>query len=56
MLRNSIGKGRREGVSRSVVGGGFVLPQPGKASRRVTNTRDDTVQSSFGHDSVRLRR
>lgn len=35
---------------------GFVLPQPGKAPRRVTNTRDDKVQSSFWRDSVRLRR
>jgi putative SOS response-associated peptidase YedK len=35
---------------------GFVLPQAGKAPRRVTNTRDDKVQSSFWRDSVRLRR
>jgi putative SOS response-associated peptidase YedK len=35
---------------------GFVLPQPGKAPRRVTNTRDDKVQSPFWRDSVRLRR
>jgi putative SOS response-associated peptidase YedK len=35
---------------------GFVLPQPGKAPRRVTNTRDDKVQSSFWRDSLRLRR
>jgi putative SOS response-associated peptidase YedK len=33
-----------------------VLPQPGKAPRKVTNTRDDKVQSSFWRDSVRLRR
>jgi putative SOS response-associated peptidase YedK len=31
---------------------GFVLPQPGKAPRRVTNTRDDKVQSSFWHRSI----
>jgi putative SOS response-associated peptidase YedK len=35
---------------------GFVLPQARKAPRRVTNTRDDKVQSSFWRDSVRLRR
>jgi putative SOS response-associated peptidase YedK len=35
---------------------GFVLPQAGRAPRRVTNTRDDKVQSSFWRDSVRLRR
>jgi putative SOS response-associated peptidase YedK len=35
---------------------GFVPPQPGKAPRRVTNTRVDKVQSSFWRDSVRLRR
>lgn len=36
---------------------GFVLPQPqGKAPRRVINTRDDKMQSSFWRDSVRLRR
>lgn len=35
---------------------GFVLPQPGKAPRRVTNTRDDKVHSVFWRDSVRLRR
>jgi putative SOS response-associated peptidase YedK len=35
---------------------GFVLPQPGKAPRRVTNTRDDKVQSGFWADSFRKRR
>jgi putative SOS response-associated peptidase YedK len=35
---------------------GFVLPQPGKAPRRVTNTRDDKMQSAFWRDSVRKRR
>jgi putative SOS response-associated peptidase YedK len=35
---------------------GFVLPQPGKAPRRVTNTRDDKVASSFWRDSIRQRR
>ena len=33
---------------------GFVLPQPGKAPRRVTNTRDDKVQSSFWRGSGTL--
>lgn len=35
---------------------GFVLPQPGKAPRRVTNARDDKVQTSFWLDSFRRRR
>jgi putative SOS response-associated peptidase YedK len=35
---------------------GFVLSQPGKAPRRVTNTRDDKMQSGFWRDSVRKRR
>lgn len=35
---------------------GFVFPQPGKAPRRVTNTRDDKVQSGFWYDSFRRRR
>ena len=35
---------------------GFVLPQPGKAPRRVTNTRDDKVQSAFWRDSFQKRR
>lgn len=35
---------------------GFVLPQPGKAPRRVTNTRDDKVHSGFWYDSFRRRR
>jgi putative SOS response-associated peptidase YedK len=36
---------------------GFVLPQPGKAPRRVTNTRDDKVLgSSFWRDSFQARR
>jgi putative SOS response-associated peptidase YedK len=35
---------------------GFVLPQPGKAPRRVTNTRDDKVHSGFWADSFRKRR
>jgi putative SOS response-associated peptidase YedK len=34
---------------------GFVLPQPGKAPRRVTKTRDDKMQSAFWCDSVRKR-
>ena len=35
---------------------GFVLPQVGKAPRRVTNTRDDKVESSFWRDSFQQRR
>jgi putative SOS response-associated peptidase YedK len=35
---------------------GFVLPQPGKVPRRVTNTRDDKVLSSFWRDSFHQRR
>jgi putative SOS response-associated peptidase YedK len=35
---------------------GFVLPQPGKAPRRVTNTRDDKIHSGFWRDSFRQRR
>jgi putative SOS response-associated peptidase YedK len=35
---------------------GFVLPQPGKSPRRVTNARDDKMQSAFWRDSVRKRR
>lgn len=36
---------------------GFVLPQPGKAPRRVTNTRDDKARSSsFWRDSFDKRR
>ena len=36
---------------------GFVLLQPGRAPRRVTNVRDDTiVKSSFWRDSLEHRR
>jgi putative SOS response-associated peptidase YedK len=35
---------------------GFILAQPGKAPRRVTNTRDDKMQSAFWRDSVQKRR
>jgi putative SOS response-associated peptidase YedK len=35
---------------------GFVLQQDGKAPRRVTNTRDDKVQSPFWKQSVEQRR
>ena len=36
---------------------GFVLPQPGKAPRRVTNTRDDKARtSSFWRESFETRR
>jgi putative SOS response-associated peptidase YedK len=46
--------GERELVTMSW---GFVLPQPGKAPRRVTNTRDDKVLSSrFWTPSFKARR
>jgi putative SOS response-associated peptidase YedK len=46
--------GERELV---VMSWGFVLPQPGKAPRRVTNTRDDKVLGSrFWRDSFETRR
>jgi putative SOS response-associated peptidase YedK len=35
---------------------GFVLPQPGKAPRRVTNTRDDKTDSPIWRDSLVERR
>ncbi len=36
---------------------GFVLPQPGKVSRRVTNVRDDKIRSSsFWRESFETRR
>lgn len=35
---------------------GFVLPQPGKAPRRVTNCRDDKCDSPFWRESLRERR
>ena len=35
---------------------GFVLPQPGKAPRRVTNIRDDKARTAFWQDSFKLRR
>ncbi len=35
---------------------GFVLPQPSKAPRRVTNTRDDKMDSRFWRDSLEQRR
>jgi putative SOS response-associated peptidase YedK len=53
VVRKASDDGERELVELSW---GFVLPQPGKAPRRVTNIRDDKVQSSFWRDSVRLRR
>jgi putative SOS response-associated peptidase YedK len=40
----------------SVLSWGFVLPQPGKAPRRVTNFRDDKVSSPFWRDSFERRR
>lgn len=35
---------------------GFVLPQPGKAPRRVTNVRDDKAMTGFWRDSMEKRR
>jgi putative SOS response-associated peptidase YedK len=35
---------------------GFVLPQPGRAPRRVTNCRDDKLDSGFWAPSYRTRR
>ena len=35
---------------------GFVLPQPGKAPRRVTNVRDDKAMTVFWRDSIEKRR
>ncbi|MGD9804107.1 MAG: SOS response-associated peptidase [Hyphomicrobiaceae bacterium] len=35
---------------------GFVLPQPGRAARRVTNTRDDKMLTRFWKDAVTRRR
>ena len=41
----------------TVMSWGFVLPQPGRAPRRVTNFRDDkTRQSPFWRESFELRR
>jgi putative SOS response-associated peptidase YedK len=47
------GDGERELV---VMSWGFVLLQPGKAPRRVTNTRDDKVHSAFWRKSIEQRR
>jgi putative SOS response-associated peptidase YedK len=35
---------------------GFVLPQPGKAPRRVTNVRDDKAMTGFWRESLEKRR
>lgn len=35
---------------------GFVLPQPGKAPRRVTNVRDDKAMTGFWRESLEMRR
>ena len=35
---------------------GFVLPQPGKAPRRVTNVRDDKALTGFWRESIEQRR
>ena len=54
VIRRASDDGERELVSMSW---GFVLPQPGKAPRRVTNTRDDKVLGSrFWRDSFEARR
>jgi putative SOS response-associated peptidase YedK len=45
--------GERELV---IMSWGFVLPQPGKAPRRVTNMRDDKVSTGFWRDSFETRR
>lgn len=45
--------GERELVTMSW---GFVLPQPGRAPRRVTNTRDDKLDSRFWRPSFERRR
>lgn len=47
------GDGERELTTMSW---GFVLPQPGKAPRRVTNTRNDKIDSRFWRDSFEARR
>lgn len=48
------GDGEREAVEASW---GFVLPQPGKAPRRVTNSRDDKTRTSpFWRESFEWRR
>jgi putative SOS response-associated peptidase YedK len=47
------GDGERELV---VMSWGFVLLQPGKAPRRVTNTRDDKIHSAFWSKSIEQRR
>ena len=35
---------------------GFVLPQPGRAPRRVTNVRDDKAMTGFWQESMEKRR
>ena len=35
---------------------GFVLPQPGKAPRRVTNVRDDKAMTGFWREAIEKRR
>jgi putative SOS response-associated peptidase YedK len=47
------GDGERECVAMSW---GFVLPQPGRATRRVTNARDDKIDGRFWSASFRARR
>jgi putative SOS response-associated peptidase YedK len=45
--------GEREIV---IMNWGFVLPQPGRAPRRVTNVRDDKIRTGFWRDSFEKRR
>ena len=45
--------GEREIV---IMNWGFVLPQPGRAPRRVTNVRDDKLRTGFWRDSFEQRR
>lgn len=40
----------------SLMNWGFLLLQPGRAPKRVTNTRDDKVQTSFWRPSIEQRR
>ena len=45
--------GEREIV---IMSWGYVLPQPGRAPRRVTNVRDDKVRTGFSRDGFEQRR
>ncbi|WP_072387079.1 SOS response-associated peptidase [Hyphomicrobium sp. CS1BSMeth3] len=63
--RNAIFPGKNAPVVRKAADGawellelnwGFVLPQQGKAARRVTNVRDDNIDSRFWRESFEQRR